>query len=131
MKRHDKDCLLLALTGTVVALGYGLCSIDFGGVKLSHSEAWTRWVAQPYVFSGAILVLFSSLLHNGYSWVSWPIFFWGPSTLVFGIGSAVVRGIGTLDLLDAIHLFLLFGIWFWGTWDILQRRNEITPDSAI
>lgn len=131
MNKHDKDCLLLALTGIAVALGYGLCDIDFGGVKLSHTEAWANWVAQPYVLSGILLTVFSLLLYKGFTWVRWAIFFWGPATLVLGIGWASARGIGNLDWFDTIPLLLLFAIWLWGTWDIVRKRAEPTTSSSV
>jgi len=119
-----RDWLVFGLLGVTFALGYGLLGVDFAGPSLSSREAWALGVAQPYVASGALLVVLAAFLRSGANWVRWPIVAWCPLTIVGGMAWAHFRGIGEFDASE----FLVLGVplmvgWVWAVRRMLFVRK--------
>lgn len=117
--------VVFGLLGVVVATGYGLSSVEFGGVTLTSTEAWQRGVAQPYVISGLILVGLAFFLSRGATWARWLILLWCPATIIGGMAWALSRGVGAFNPAEFAVLGLpVLVIWLGGVYWVLFREPK-------
>lgn len=122
LKRH---ALMFGILGLAVAVGYGLSSVEFGGVTLTSAEAWRRGVAQPYVISGLFLVVLAFLLSRGATWARWLILMWCPATIIGGMAWALSRGVGTFNSAEfAVLGAPVLATWLGGVYWALFRKPE-------
>lgn len=125
MARQRYHAVVFGLLGLVVAAGYGLSSIEFGGVTLTSAEAWQRGVAQPYVISGLFLVGVAFFLSRGATWARWLILLWCPATILGGMAWALSRGVGAFNPTEFAVLGLpVLVIWLVGVYWVLFKEPK-------
>ena len=121
----QKHAVIFGILGLAMAVGYGLSSIEFGGVTLTSAEAWQRGVAQPYVLSGLVLVGLAFFLSRGATWARWLILMWCPATIIGGMAWALSRGVGTFNSTEfAVLGAPVLAIWLGGVYWVLFKKPE-------
>lgn len=109
-----RDCRILGAVGLLLAVLYGVLDIDFGKGPIPSAEAWRLGVAQPYVFSGLLLLALAVLMNRGVTAVRWIILIWCPLTIGGGIFWANSRGVVVTSTFEWVFLVIPVSVfWIW------------------